>query len=43
METAGQRDLLTQAGCDYAQGYLFARPLTAEAFEAFLEQGPQPL
>ncbi|OYQ42603.1 GGDEF domain-containing protein [Rhodoferax sp. TH121] len=31
VETAQQRDLLVQAGCDYAQGYFFARPMTAEA------------
>ena len=31
VETAQQRDLLLQAGCDYAQGYWFARPMPAEA------------
>ncbi len=36
VETDLQRDLLTKAGCDYAQGYLFSRPLTAQAFEALL-------
>ena len=36
VETAEQRSLLLQAGCDYGQGYLFARPMTAEAFEAYM-------
>jgi EAL domain-containing protein (putative c-di-GMP-specific phosphodiesterase class I) len=27
VETAEQRDLLQAAGCDYGQGYLFARPM----------------
>ncbi len=27
VETAAQRDMLKAAGCDYGQGYLFARPL----------------
>jgi EAL domain-containing protein (putative c-di-GMP-specific phosphodiesterase class I) len=27
VETEEQRDLLKQAGCYYAQGYLFARPI----------------
>lgn len=36
VETAEQHDWLRQAGCDYAQGYHFARPMPAEAFEAFL-------
>jgi EAL domain-containing protein (putative c-di-GMP-specific phosphodiesterase class I) len=33
IETVEQRDLLMQAGCDYGQGYLFSRPVTAEEFE----------
>ncbi|WP_296443516.1 EAL domain-containing protein [Rhodoferax sp. UBA5149] len=36
VETAQQRDLLAAAGCDYAQGYLFARPMSAPDFEAFM-------
>ena len=36
VETAAQRDLLAAAGCDYAQGYLFAGPMPAQEFEKFL-------
>jgi len=36
VETEQQRDLLAAAGCDYAQGYLFARPMSAPDFEAFV-------
>ncbi|MCC6070525.1 EAL domain-containing protein [Massilia sp. GCM10020059] len=36
VETAEQRDLLLAAGCDYGQGYLFARPMPAEEFDALL-------
>ena len=38
IETAGQRDLLAAAGCDYGQGYLFARPMPVLDFEAFMAQ-----
>ena len=33
VETAEQRDLLLAAGCDFAQGYLYSKPVTAEEFE----------
>ena len=36
IETTGQRDLLVAAGCDYGQGYLFARPMPERDFEAFM-------
>jgi diguanylate cyclase (GGDEF)-like protein/PAS domain S-box-containing protein len=36
VETPEQRDLLAAAGCDYGQGYLFAKPMPAEQFDSFL-------
>ena len=36
VETAAQRDLLAEAGCDYAQGFLFARAMEPARFEAWL-------
>ena len=36
VETTEQRDLLAAAGCDYGQGYLFARPMPADQFDALL-------
>jgi diguanylate cyclase (GGDEF)-like protein len=38
IETAEQHALLMDSGCDYGQGYLFARPLTSEALVAFAMQ-----
>lgn len=37
VETAEQRDLLKEIGCDYGQGYLFAKPLAAGEFEILLD------
>ena len=34
VETEAQRELLAVAGCDYAQGYLYSRPVPAADFEA---------
>lgn len=36
IETEEQRQKLAALGCHEGQGYLFARPLSADAFEAFL-------
>jgi diguanylate cyclase (GGDEF)-like protein/PAS domain S-box-containing protein len=38
VETRVQCDLLAHAGCDYAQGYFYARPLPAAEFEVFFAQ-----
>ena len=42
VETLQQRDLLAAAGCDYAQGYLFARPMPAPDFEVFMASAGGP-
>ncbi|WP_323016241.1 putative bifunctional diguanylate cyclase/phosphodiesterase [Castellaniella sp.] len=39
IETSQQYELLAAAGCDYGQGYLFARPMPAHAFEDLLQAG----
>lgn len=36
VETGEQLALLADAGCDFAQGFLFARPLTVAEFEALM-------
>jgi diguanylate cyclase (GGDEF)-like protein/PAS domain S-box-containing protein len=38
VETEQQRLLLTQMGCDYAQGYLFSKPVCAADFEQYMAQ-----
>ena len=38
VETQQQSDVLRNAGCDYAQGFLYGVPLPAPAFEALLEK-----
>jgi len=38
IETEQQRELLTEAGCDFGQGYLFSRPVPAQQFEALLKK-----
>jgi EAL domain-containing protein (putative c-di-GMP-specific phosphodiesterase class I) len=38
IETKEQRDLLTAAGCDYGQGYLFSRPVPFGSFEEMLSK-----
>jgi diguanylate cyclase (GGDEF)-like protein/PAS domain S-box-containing protein len=43
VETPEQRDLLAAAGCDYGQGYLFAKPMPADQFDAFLRDNAMPL
>jgi len=36
IETEQQRQLLLEAGCDFGQGYLFARPMPADEFKAYI-------
>ncbi|SMF89036.1 diguanylate cyclase/phosphodiesterase [Azospirillum oryzae] len=36
IETETEREVVTRVGCDYAQGYLFARPLSVADAEALL-------
>jgi EAL domain-containing protein (putative c-di-GMP-specific phosphodiesterase class I) len=39
VETEAQRRLLLEMGCDYAQGFLFSRPVDADEFTRMLEGG----
>ncbi len=39
VETIEQRDLLHSFGCDFAQGYLYSRPVPASEFEKLLAAG----
>ncbi len=41
IETPEQREILKTAGCDYGQGYLFSKPVTATEFEQLLSQKEQ--
>jgi len=41
IETEAQRRFLHEEGCDEGQGYLFARPMPADAFEAWLRALPR--
>ncbi len=38
VETEAQRDFLSSNGCHAFQGYLYSRPLSIEAFEAFISK-----
>lgn len=42
VETANQLALLKKAGCDFAQGYFFSKPVPAEKFETLLDAKPLP-
>lgn len=43
VETSEQLHALRAMGCDYAQGYLFSRPIPPEAFQPLLEERKQHL
>jgi diguanylate cyclase (GGDEF)-like protein/PAS domain S-box-containing protein len=43
VETAEQRDLLKEAGCDYAQGYFYSRPVNPAEFEAMVQKSDEAL
>ncbi len=40
VETAEVLDLVSQAGCDEAQGYLFGRPMSPEQFAVWCRESP---
>ena len=42
VETRAQLDALHELGCDRAQGYLFAAPMSADEFEGLLAAGAVP-
>ncbi len=39
VETEGQAKILARAGCDFAQGYLYSRPIPPSDFEELLSPG----
>lgn len=41
IEEPGELEVMREMGCDAGQGYLFQRPMPAEAFPVFLREWPQ--
>lgn len=41
IETEEQRETLLEMGCDFGQGYLFAKPMNAEQTSAYLRNGSE--
>jgi len=41
VETTAQRDFLASIDCDFAQGYLFAKPMPRIEFETLLFENPR--
>lgn len=41
VETELQRDILAAVGCEYVQGYLYAKPMPEEEFLAYVSSGSQ--
>jgi len=38
VESIRQQEILANAGCDFAQGYLYSKPILPDAFELLLEE-----
>lgn len=38
VETEQQAKLIRDLGCDFAQGFIYAKPMPAKAAEAFMKQ-----
>ena len=43
VETEDQADFLMSVGCNYAQGYLYGRPMPKKTFEALLDDSAQEI
>jgi EAL domain-containing protein (putative c-di-GMP-specific phosphodiesterase class I) len=41
IEEPGELEVMREIGCDAGQGFLFQRPMPAEAFPAFLREWPE--
>jgi diguanylate cyclase (GGDEF)-like protein/PAS domain S-box-containing protein len=40
VETTEQRDILLRIGCDFGQGFLFAKPMPGDEFESLVKRQP---
>ena len=42
VETEAEAKVMREIGCNYGQGYLWARPMPADEFQKLLESGLEP-